>query len=217
MENLIDYSRQVDMHRNLYYPDLNTNILVVGCGGIGFWVGLMMAMYGYKRIYLFDTDKIDHSNLARLPVPPSWVGINKATALRRVILFLRPDCVVKVYPFKVKEDTKDLFKAVLTNLSSINVFDTTDNAVDQNLIFKIVSENDPTNYIKVGYEGFKVGAYRNYKVWTAADYQPGYRTTSANVFSSALAAVIGFFSSRFTGYNDVEFDVRNYITNEDHE
>lgn len=209
MENLIDYSRQQAMQN-----ELRTNVLinqmVIGCGGIGFWLGLMLAMYGYNRIILFDGDVIDRSNLARLPVPPTWVGINKAVALRRLILFLRPDCEVKIYQFKVNESTKELFQAKLDNLGSTHVYDTTDNAIDQNMIYKMVSVND-FKYNKLGYEGFKVGSYPTYQVWTTAGYTTGYRTTSANVFSSCLAALFGFFTSKLS-QEDIEFDIKEFIT-----
>ena len=39
------------------------SITVVGAGGIGFWVSKFAAMSGIEKIYIFDPDTIEESNL----------------------------------------------------------------------------------------------------------------------------------------------------------
>jgi len=44
---------------------LNTDITVsiVGCGGIGYWVAKLLAMSGVEKLYLYDADVIEETNL----------------------------------------------------------------------------------------------------------------------------------------------------------
>lgn len=79
------YSRQEKI--KLHIPDL---ITVVGCGGIGSWVGFLSALIGIKKIKLIDNDRVEISNLNRTPYRYIDVGIFKVLALREIIRDVRP-------------------------------------------------------------------------------------------------------------------------------
>ena len=224
--DMVDYSRQSELEDEL--SDLYDfgRYVIVGCGGIGFWVGIFLAMLGRDSFVLIDGTKIDNSNLNRLPVPQNFIGINKAIALRKIIRMLRPFAKVTCFSTNVtKENINMIFKASFQSeythhkdgqmFHGTFVFDTTDNAVIQNLIYKTIHEIDDRNwdvkYLKVGYEGFAIGAYNEYQVWTVKDYQPGYRTSKANVVTSALAAGIGIFKVGLGITSDLEIDFQKLI------
>ena len=226
MINQVDYSRQESLDRTLErntYSKESTNI-IVGCGGIGFWLGIMLAMLGHKSFVLIDGDTLDNSNLNRLPVPQTWTGVNKAVALRKTIRTLRPDTLVMALSTHLNEDTFSVLKDAHIRFRGANVpsysgtyvtiWDTTDDARVQAKLYAYVSSlGDMHAYRKLGYEGFEVGAYANYNVWTAEDYETGYRTSNANAVTSALSACIGIFARSLTN-DDVEIDIRDILTND---
>lgn len=209
---LIDYSRQSEFNTRMRMNHTQTQI-IVGCGGVGFWLGLMLAMQGYTRFILIEGDKIDRSNLNRLPVPPRWVGRNKAVALRKLITMLRPMSNVMVHQQHFKPGKKDFLLEFLQRPNErMMIWDCTDNAHTQKEIFNMVRAQGDCFYRKIGYEGFQVGTYQNYDVWTVSDYQTGYRTSNACAATSALSAVLGFFAQGLGATHDINFKVDEYVT-----
>ena len=218
---LVDNSRQTGMQQELRMREDELH-MIIGCGGIGFWLGIMLAMMGESKFILMDGDKIDNSNLNRLPTPQTWIGLNKAVALRKMIRLLRPDCVVTVLGTHITPETLNIIEQAFTKgmpsygraYSNMTVWDTTDNAEIQRKIHETVRglrrEDEDIKYRKLGYEGFKVANYEQYSVWTPEGYTTGYRTTQANAVSSALSAGIGLFS-RYLTKNDVNVDLRQLI------
>lgn len=59
----------------------NTNCMVVGCGGIGSWTAIQLALLGVRKIILVDMDKIESSNLNRQFFNEDDVGKYKVEAL----------------------------------------------------------------------------------------------------------------------------------------
>lgn len=190
----VDYTRSQELldladavKRKMSYYGNNTTMVVVGCGGIGFWAGLYAAMIGFfETMILFDGDKIDSTNLVRLPVPPAWVGTNKAVALRRVVHTLRPS--LPVVPI-TKPCSSVLLGALKKGSAKLYVLDCTDDARAQNDIYNWTKTRANTSYVKAGYEGMNFGIYTEINSWVPADYQPGYRTAASNVLTSSAAAV----------------------------
>lgn len=63
------------------------NVIVIGCGGIGSWVGLTLALSGCAtNIHLYDNDKLEASNLNRTPYKLTQIGLSKVEALQFLIL-----------------------------------------------------------------------------------------------------------------------------------
>lgn len=217
MESLVDYSRQAEFDRTLSIGIKAEQVnYIIGCGGVGFWLGVILAMQGQKHFVLIDGQSIERTNLNRLPVPPSWLGINKAIALRKVIRQLRPVTAVRTVTEHLQEDTLDVLIGTGTYVSTgtkrltKTVWDCTDDGRIQKKIYKALkaARGDSIHYRKLGYEGFQVGSYKEYDVWLPVDYQPGYRTSNACAATSALAAVLGIVTEGLNIREDVEINIQ---------
>jgi hypothetical protein len=228
---LVDDSRQEQMAQDLGLNQEHEAHVIIGCGGIGFWLGIMLTMMQARYIVVMDGDTLDNTNLSRIPVPQTWVGINKAVALRKTIRTLRPDTVVTCLTTHINEDTLELLDKFTSNMSgnynhyhnhritTTNIWDTTDDARIQQKISEYV-ENlrskrsgrvATVRYRKMGYDGFNIGGYENMNTWKLPDtYEPGYRTTNANAISSAIAAGLGIFGA-YLSAGDVNVDLRKLI------
>lgn len=214
---LVDYSRQEEFDgvfesSNSMYKAEFPHHAIIGCGGVGFWLGIMLAMQGYDNIFLVDGQKLEPSNLNRIPVSPSWSGINKTVALRRVIKTVRPLCKVHIMPSHVDKDDLDILGRFINNNNTWVIWDCTDDARVQRKIYEWKNKFSSVFYRKIGYEGFNVGTYTNYDVWTTESYQPGYRTSNACAATSALAAVIGLFAQGLDLNNDINLNIENILT-----
>lgn len=200
----VDYTRSanvLDTAMATMKPNYSSGpkLFIIGCGGIGFWAGVYASMLGFfKQAFLFDGDRIDSTNLSRLPVPGSWVGINKAVALKRVIHTLRP--AMMVIPI-MKPASTILLNAIVTNknLSATYILDCTDDARAQNEVFNWSKTLKDPVYAKAGYEGVNFGIYTEINTWVPEDYRPGYTTAASNVLTSAAAAAYAVTSLIFRG------------------
>jgi hypothetical protein len=133
---------------NVYRP---YNVVVIGCGGIGSWVALSLALLTSSAIYLVDDDVLEESNFGRIPLPPHFSGTPKAVALASYIKVLRPD--IEVVPFVQRITSSDeLFTIVHTlNLKEYTVIvETTDSPLAQRVVNEgIVSLYDYIHSIRV--------------------------------------------------------------------
>jgi len=68
----------------LMWYDPDHDIIVGGVGGIGSWLAMLLGRAGY-RLYLFDDDTIDETNMAGQLYPVSSIGENKAMAIQQAI------------------------------------------------------------------------------------------------------------------------------------
>lgn len=217
LEGIIDYSRQRSFDETFaqrtHMMNKRAINIVVGCGGVGFWLGIVLAMQGSANFILVDGDSIEQSNLNRLPVPPAWVGTNKAVALRKVMRTLRPMSCVSVIPKHFNHEQPSTFtKIISTHAHSygVMIWDCTDDVNAQKALFKLCGEHSKS-YRKLGYEGFQVGSYRDYSLWSAGDGQRGYRTSNACAATSALSAVIGFMSEGLNIERDVDINIADLL------
>lgn len=218
MEGIVDYSRQAEFDSSLIHLQRKQINYIVGCGGVGFWLGIILAMQGQEQFVLIDGQKIERSNLNRLPVPPTWLGVNKAVALRKIIRMLRPLSVVRTVSTHIQEDTFGVITAGGRRVTAggrtlyKTVWDCTDDARIQKKIFKAMKAvSSEIHYRKIGYEGFQVGSYKAYDVWIPEDYAPGYRTSNACAATSAMAAVIGLMSEGLGIEKDTEINVKELL------
>lgn len=76
---------------------LPKSVTIVGCGGVGSWIAMFLALAGVPTLYLWDNDEISPTNLNRLPLGPTFTNHNKAMALRDMLYQLTPQC--NVFPF----------------------------------------------------------------------------------------------------------------------
>jgi len=87
------YNRQKELTFNKF-----KKVVVAGCGGVGSWTSLFLAMTGtVQELALVDADVIEEHNLNRTPYRYNQIGQNKAIALAELIVERRPDIVVTAY------------------------------------------------------------------------------------------------------------------------
>ncbi len=86
---------EINNRQSKIIPDLSGAIAIVaGLGGIGSWVALDLALIGVGSILMYDTDKIEPSNLNRTLFKESHIGIYKTEAVKELIAERRKDCLV---------------------------------------------------------------------------------------------------------------------------
>lgn len=217
MESLVDYSRQAEFDQTLNNIQPNQLNYIIGCGGVGFWLGIILAMQGQQHFVLVDGQRIERTNLNRLPVPPSWLGRNKAIALRKVMRSLRPVTAIRTITEHIEEATISIItdggvqmRVGQKSLRKV-VWDCTDDARIQKKIHAALKLVRGLQYRKIGYEGFQVGSYQAYDVWIPSDYAPGYRTSNACAATSALAAVLGIVTQGLNTSRDVEINIKDMV------
>lgn len=166
------YKRQETI--NLKTP----SITVIGAGGVGFHTAKFAAMSGIEKIYIFDHDIVELSNLNRLDLPMSALGVNKADAIKRVINTLRPEATVYAFPFKFK---KELYR------KTDWIIDCTDKADVQSIHQQVAKETN-TKYLKVGYDGEHMTLSKVVAEWGEAT--DGYTVTPSWVVPSVIVSAM---------------------------
>jgi len=152
------------------------SITVVGCGGIGFWVCKFAAMSGIEKIFAFDNDVVEESNLNRLDVPESFIGKNKADAVKQIVNHLRPDCSIYSMPFRFTENHKP---------GTDWLVDCTDNFESQVKNQKIAKDQG-MKYVKAGYDGENFSIHNSVAEWGEAE--DGYRVVPSWVVPAVIVA-----------------------------
>lgn len=179
------YDRQEKMN-----IDTNQSLTVVGCGGIGFWVCKFAAMSGIDKIYAFDPDIIEESNLNRLDIPERFIGKNKADVAKIVVNSIRTNCTFYAMPFKFNDvhETK-------TNW----MIDCTDNAEAQEENRRIAKAQG-IRYVKLGYDGTHISINDELAEW--GDAPDGYQIIPSWVVPSSIIAAMGV--AKVLKYKDKE-------------
>lgn len=77
------FSRQVAMPGHDQEALEHARIGLIGCGGLGSWIGLGLARMGVRHLTLIDDDVFDRSNAARQLAFPKDLQRPKATALAK--------------------------------------------------------------------------------------------------------------------------------------
>lgn len=182
---LVDYSRQETL--DLHVPE---SVVIIGCGGVGAWVALMLAMSGTKQFALHDFDVLEPHNLNRVPVPPYMAGQAKPDALKRLLEWVRPD--VEVYCFYERVNPEALQD------SGAVVFDCTDSFEFQKALAEAVPDR-----IRVGYDGGTSVTVTSAPppAWGNQDEEP-YRIVPTWVVGAALAGIMG--AAKACRYPDAE-------------
>ena len=83
---------------------LNSQVLIIGAGGLGSPVATYLAASGVGTLTICDFDEVELSNLQRQPIHnEARVGINKALSAREDLRRINPDCVVNAVTERVDE------------------------------------------------------------------------------------------------------------------
>jgi len=140
------YNRQAKLNLNI--PQ---KVTVIGCGGIGSWVALNMALIGVRKIILIDPDTIEIHNLNRTPFTLAHIDLPKVEALAELIFERRDDC--EVLPIQKRlEDLNEL---------EIEEIKDSDFIIDcRDRLAEIPFEHN-AKVVKLGYDGFMATIHLN--------------------------------------------------------
>ncbi len=140
------YERQKELKLNI--PD---KVAVVGCGGIGSWVSLSLALLGVKELILVDYDIVEETNLNRTPFRINDIGKYKVNAMFELIKERRPSC----YVFPIENKVENALY-LLERLKPSLIVDCRDNIKHSNYLRAMAK------YVKLGYDGmeFTIDTYK---------------------------------------------------------
>ncbi|MBQ3047882.1 MAG: ThiF family adenylyltransferase [Clostridia bacterium] len=83
----------------------NSNILILGVGGVGGYVVEMLARLGVENLTIVDFDKIDVTNINRQTVAyASTIGKNKVDVLKNIVEQINAKCRIKSHMCKICSD-----------------------------------------------------------------------------------------------------------------
>ena len=181
------YSRQTMLH--LFIPE---HVTIVGCGGVGAWVAVYLALSGVPVLHLCDPDRLELSNLNRLPFTPSDVGKLKTLVLREFLEARRPDLHLFEYGLATPE---------VLELTEGTVLDCTDRHGTQLFIEKWARDHDRP-YIRAGYDGAHITVTNLIPEWTNGLDDTGYEIVPSWVVPASIVAALAvarlMFAPRLT-------------------
>lgn len=165
------------------------NHAIIGCGGVGAWTAIYLAMSGAKRLYLFDSDVLELSNLNRLPYPSSYLGLKKTTALSKFIKNIRPNVWIEELGH-----LDSMTIPILEKCTGVTcVFCCTDNYNSQVLTRKVCkAKRNRFRFIRVGYDGISITLVDELPAWESGNAEPedGYRITPSWVVPASTVAAL---------------------------
>ena len=186
MINETIYERQ-NLIKDLTIPKIAT---IIGLGGTGFWTAIFLAMSGVKELILVDSDKIEKSNLNRLPLRDSDVNKFKVIAVKEYIEKIRDNCRIEVHNLKIDNASQcSLIRGV--------IFCCTDNLTSQQLICAYAKKND-LQYQRIGYDGTILNVSEAFPLsFEEKETQTGYTVTPSWVIPAVFSAAAGVSSKLY--------------------
>ena len=177
------YNRQQSL--NLRIP---AQASIIGCGGVGAWVAIDLAMTGVPRLNLFDDDNLEMHNINRIPFTPGDVGLQKTEIVSDFITGIRPEISIVRYG-KLSEITGSLIGGV--------VIDCTDRIATQSLV-QALCKQKKLPYYRVGYDGNHLtvidgqheDAPKAVEVWDDGSGQEGYTVVPSWVVPPQVGAAL---------------------------
>ena len=180
------YERQ-NLIGELDIPEIAT---VVGLGGTGFWTAVFLAMSGVSELILVDADTIEVSNLNRLPLKESFVGMKKTQAVKDFLSEIRKLTRIEIHNLKLEKpaDCQILRGAI---------FCCTDNLRSQQLICAYCNKN-ALFYQRVGYDGTILNVSKTFPLsFEEIKDEGGYTATPSWVIPAVFAAAAGVASKAY--------------------
>lgn len=180
------YERQ-DLINDLDIPKVAS---VVGLGGTGFWSAVFLAMSGVEELILIDKDIVEASNLNRLPLKDSHIGIKKINAVQDFISQIRSPVRVETHDLRI-EKPQDC-----TLLRGI-VFCCTDNLRSQQIVCAYCKKNN-IPYQRIGYDGTVLNVSKAFPLsFKEEPENTGYTITPSWVIPAVFAAAAGVSSKLY--------------------
>jgi hypothetical protein len=180
------YSRQTSLKLKRY-----STCIVIGCGGIGNWVALDLALTGcINKLILIDPDIVEESNLNRTMFDYMDINCYKVDAIARHISLKRPNQDVYTVTQYMTDELAERIKGLYFDNdcsyyhSDICIVDCRDDIYDD------CYELNCKLY-KVGYDGVEITIDGNPRLSEVCGQRGGsYSVTPSYVCSSQLAAVL---------------------------
>jgi len=163
---------------------------VVGCGGTGFWTAILLAMSGVEELILVDHDRIEVSNLNRLPLQDTYVGVTKTFAIKEFTNKIRKSVRIENHDKKI-EKPEDCI--ILRGM----VFCCTDNLRSQQIVCAYCKKNK-IPYQRIGYDGTVLNVSKTFPLsFKQLPERDGYTITPSWVIPAVLAASLGVSSKLY--------------------
>jgi len=180
------YERQ-NLIGDLEIPRVAT---VIGLGGTGFWTALFLAMSGVEELILIDADTVEVSNLNRLPLKDSFVGLKKIVAAKEFIHEIRKPIRIETHDSRIENPQNC---RVLRGV----IFCCTDNLKSQQIICAYCKKNK-LSYQRIGYDGTTLNVSKTFPLtFKEVELQEGYTSTPSWVIPAAFAAAAGVASRTY--------------------
>ena len=145
---------------------INSNVLVVGAGGLGSPIIIYLAAAGVGRIGIVDFDIVDKSNLQRQIIHNvKWIGKPKVESAKERVKEINPNIIVEVHHIKLNDNN------VLDTVKEYDlVCDGTDNFESRYLL------NDASVILKKPYIYGSILQFEGHvSVFNLKDNSPSYR------------------------------------------
>jgi molybdopterin/thiamine biosynthesis adenylyltransferase len=115
----------------------DATVAVIGAGALGNFVALELAMVGVGKIYIYDDDIIEDTNLNRQFLYYDAVGSPKATTLADKLSKINPEVDIKGYQMRIDDATVGMLSMYNPNI----VMDCLDNLVTRAVLNKYCVDN----------------------------------------------------------------------------
>ena len=140
--------------------DVPSEVILVGAGGVGWHVGMQLALIGVPKIHLIDPDQIERSNLTRIPVAAGEVASGKAELLRSSMVSStwRGQLANMAPHMFITNRHRGSFRLWTTDFAHLDfdrgavVIDTTDRIPVQQDIYDW-AQRKGIRYVRAGYDG----------------------------------------------------------------
>ena len=175
---------------------MRKKVLIIGAGGIGSWVAISLALKGNYSITVFDGDKVDESNLNRLPFKGK-VGECKTDALRE---FLK-DNIATNYELKAFALYFNANNSALADRDYDIVVDCTDDFSSQKLVWEWCSNLPGTQYLRVGSRGNHFTIQTELSVWDDGFREPhrcGVHIEQNSEVQQMLGSIVTFIIDNYS-------------------
>ena len=121
------------------------SVAVCGLGGLGSNIAIALARAGVGRLYLFDFDTVDISNLNRQQYFPEQLGMPKSLALADTLHRIAPYCDITTQQVELTAEN------IPTLLSEADIVcEAFDKADQKAMLVNCVLENMPEKYLVSG-------------------------------------------------------------------
>ena len=164
------------------------SIAVIGCGGVGSWVALELALAGVRELHLFDSDEVSTTNLNRIAAREEDIGIDKSYAVERLIWAMRAIPVTRI----IRHPNFNLL--ISKNYPKFDwLVVATDTGKSRDECFKW-AKTQGIKYLELGAEGHMATLTGSPGDWeTSHEADPGYASVPVWVGPCVLAATMACY------------------------